>query len=399
LHDEERQKRRIQLGTFKRMRSFWVLALLASLSSACGAEVEGGEEAITTTSEGLTTCGSWPQATTPDDDGDGIVDGCERYLAERFAPIVYHSSDESNYPANVDWFLPKTTLYFYDDDCWPDLNQTVEASPPQWDLPAWSYSGGCGASDTVFSGGTRSDRKHRTFYLADVASQHRVGSSNTQDWVTYVHAYRNTNAGITLQYWRFYAYNDAGNDHGGDWEGIHVVLDGWNSPTSVVLLGHESIERHPPSNLTWEGTHVRVFSEGGGHATAASGSEIKARCRTCFAFFGCIWTNTCTINPSNPDTFVRQETYPGGRVSGYTRPDTLSGPLINVGEKLRPLNGQSFIRYSGIWGSPGAHYGFSGYWGPAYNETEMGAGYFSTAWCEGMANPPAGECTPGGVSR
>jgi hypothetical protein len=393
----------MHVGTFKPTRTRWALALLASLSGACSADVGDagdGEEAVTTTQEGLVTCGSWPPVTTPDDDGDGIVDGCERYLAERYAPIVYHSSAETNYPASVDWFLPKTTLGFFDDDCTPDLNQGLEAAPPQWDLPAWWYSGGCGASDTVFSGGTRSDHKHRTFYLNDVPTQYRSGSPNTQDWVTYVHAYRNTNAGVTLQYWRFYAYNDAVNNHGGDWEGIHVVLDGWNHPTSVQLLQHSIIERHVPSDLTWEGDHVRVFSEGGGHASFASGGGIQARCRVCLPFGGCVWTNTCKINPSNPDTFVRQETYPGGRVSGYpNRPVTFSGPLINVGEKLRPLNGQSFIQYSGIWGSPGTFEGTSGYWGPAFNETAMGAGRFSTAWCDGMASAPTGECTPSSVSR
>jgi hypothetical protein len=380
-----------------KLTRFCRVLALAELLSGCSTEVGDGDEAVATSAEALTTCG--PAVWSPDDDGDGIADGCERYLAERYAPIVYHSSDESNYPTSVAWFLPKTTLAFFDDNCFPDLHQGLETAPPQWDLPAWSYSGGCGASDTVYSGGTRSDEKHRTFYLTDVASQYRSGSPNTSDWVTYVHAYKNTIGGITVQYWRFYAYNDAGNNHGGDWEGLHVGLDAWLRPSSVLLLGHDGVERHAPSNLTWEGDHVRVFSEGGGHATHATGSGIQARCRRCYPFVGCYWTSSCTIDPANADTFVRQETYPGGRVWGYTRPVTFSGPLINVGEKLRPLNGQSFIQYSGIWGSPGAHYGTSGYWGPAFNETAMGAGRFITAWCDGMANPPASECTPSGVSR
>src|SRR5205814_422376 len=40
-----------------------------------------------------------------DTDQDGLYDRCEDALATKFAPIVYHSSDESNYPVNVDWFL------------------------------------------------------------------------------------------------------------------------------------------------------------------------------------------------------------------------------------------------------------------------------------------------------
>ena len=43
---------------------------------------------------------------------------------------------------------------------------------------------------------------------------------------------------------------------------------------------------------------------------------------------------------------------------------------------MSPLNGQDFIRYSGIWGSPGDWYATFGYWNPAYNETQKGADYF-----------------------
>ncbi len=60
-----------------------------------------------------------------DSDLDGLPDFWEQVLAEAFAPIVYHSRDESNFPTNVEWFLPKTELRFYDDDCTTDLDQLV----------------------------------------------------------------------------------------------------------------------------------------------------------------------------------------------------------------------------------------------------------------------------------
>src|SRR5829696_1318146 len=49
----------------------------------------------------------WPTTSGPksDRDNDGIVDRCEQTLAEKFAPIVYHSAGERNYPTNVDVFL------------------------------------------------------------------------------------------------------------------------------------------------------------------------------------------------------------------------------------------------------------------------------------------------------
>ena len=57
--------------------------------------------------------------------------------------------------------------------------------------------------------------------------------------------------------------------------------------------------------------------------------------------------------------------------------------MANLGEKLNPMPRMYFLRYSGIWGSVGLN--FSGYWGPAYNETEQdkSTGFF-TAWAEGM---------------
>ncbi len=43
------------------------------------------------------------------------------------------------------------------------------------------------------------------------------------------------------------------------------------------------------------------------------------------------------------------------------------------------MHGQLFIRYAGLWGSPGLFYSTSGYWGPAFNETGMRADGFESA--------------------
>jgi hypothetical protein len=79
---------------------------------------------------------------------------------------------------------------------------------------------------------------------------------------------------------------------------------------------------------------------------------------------------------------------------------TDAGPLVNVGSKLAPLNGQVFIQYSGLWGSPAGFLGNTGgYWGPAFNETGMEqfhiADFFSIAWCTGFVNlTRERECKP-----
>jgi hypothetical protein len=125
-----------------------------------------------------------------DSDLDELPDFWEQILAERYAPIIYHSSDESNFPTNVDWFLQKTELRFYDDNCTPDLDKLIINNPSQEQVLIHSYQGGCGSVDTVYSNGIRSKNKQRTFYRKDVAEEFREGSLDSQEWATYYHAYQ-----------------------------------------------------------------------------------------------------------------------------------------------------------------------------------------------------------------
>jgi hypothetical protein len=211
-----------------------------------------------------------------DGDRDGLADAEEQILAERFAPIVYHSSDESNFPTNVDWFLSKTSLWFYH-YANPELRRLVVDKPSQSQLLGNRATDSGDPPRDVRSDGTRSDNKLVTFYLRDVAGPYRVGSTDSKGWVTYFHSYRNNVNGVTIQYWRFYAYNDAFNDHGGDWEGVHVVLDADLRPSRIGLLQHEKIEYKSFTEFLHEGNHPYIFSEGGGHGSRSSGSGIYAR--------------------------------------------------------------------------------------------------------------------------
>jgi hypothetical protein len=326
-------------------------------------------------------------------DKDGISDNCEDKLAGIYAPIIYHSSDESNFPTNVDKFLEKTSLWFYDDSCNPDIKRKLTNKPDQEQLISFSINEGCNSKETVYSNGTLSKGKHRTFFLEDVDENSRKGSMDSKDWITYVHSYQNDLGGITIQYWRFYPFNDAFNNHGGDWEGIHVILDKNFQPVKAALLGHTGIETVNWNELELEGenkTHPRIYSEGGGHASHKSGDSIMAK--------GCGPLIICRINPDNPQTFVRQETWNNGKVTWFNRGYGANGGLLNLGEKTAPMNNQYFIRYSGLWGSPGLFYFSSGYWGPAYNETGMAQDGFITAWGAGMKNAKREEVYPDSFS-
>jgi hypothetical protein len=318
-------------------------------------------------------------------------------MAQKFAPIVYHASDEPNLPANVDWFLDRTSLWFYDRNCDPPLKQKLIERPSQEDLVQQSYGPSCGTASTVHSGGTRSTSKWRTFFLEDVAEGDRKGCVDPSDWTTYFHAHPNVNDGVTIQYWRFHAYNsglridvvdflerlpkvilkrlglESVRDikigfHGGDWEGIHVVLDAHSNPSMVRLLGHTGIQRLPWDSIPkQEGSHPIVYSEKRGHATLAKDSEAGFQ-----------------------------------QATGIQHKTWEVGGIVNLGEKTAPLNGQVFVQYSGLWGTPSTlpkglplvpsdivQKGFcvsSGYWGPAFNETELRSDNFVTAWGEGTTD-------------
>lgn len=308
-----------------------------------------------------------------------------QHIAQRFAPVIYHAPDEPNLPTNVDIFLSTTSLWFIDAGCNPVLNYQVLRTVDQKALINQSHGPDCGSSDRVYSNGTRSVKKQRTFYLADAPDSVKLGSPDTKEWTTYFHVYPNNIGGSTIQYWRFHAYNTGKKIstnifgkiisiefgfHGGDWEGIHVVLNSSLEPELVRLLGHTTIEEVRWSSIERDGTHPVIYSEKDGHASLARGSRIGIRQETWGTENGAkvIWPGQGTLD---------------------------SGLLINLGEKTKPLNEQFFIQYSGLWGSPSVfpdvnsifYFISSGYWGPAYNETAMDNSGFITAWGAGAKEP------------
>jgi hypothetical protein len=355
-----------------------------------------------------------------DADADGVSDILEQELAEKYAPIVFHSKYEKNFPWNVQDFLAKTSLFFFDESC--DSNETHNPQRSCAQAPS-NHSGmscliekkvGMQASQiyqwhnydscpqkTYYAHGLLDRDKRVTFYLSDVSHMDRKGTLDTTKWITYYHAYGNDKCtregstercGITIQYWRFYAYNTGPipggiGSHGADWEGSHVVLNQDYQPAEVRLLGHRGIAYYrapkdqpwcPNSKwgaLAWEGNHPKITSENGGHSSRPFKDDDESH-------------------------YIRQETWKGGRVrwslsqhhylGQYTTTDP--SPLRNLGEKTKPMSGMHFIQYSGLWGSPGRRFPLlgpinSGYWGPGYNETGERKDGFITAWCEGMKSP------------
>jgi hypothetical protein len=177
------------------------------------------------------------------------------------------------------------------------------------------------------------------------------------------------------------------------------------TPVVYRFLGHSGIESRSPSDVTVDDQHVRVYSEPGGHASHGLCNPNETVKVAGFDYH--LWLNDLNQTAN----VIRQETWTGGSVSwpadnsrshtGGSK--TPSGGLINIGEKRTSGNGQVFVQYSGLWGSLGSN--FSGFWGPAYNETQMGSDGLITAWCYGMKASRANvallhaECYPADVSE
>jgi hypothetical protein len=332
------------------------------------------------------------QQIVTDGDADGLPDSVEMSLATQFAPLILYDQKESNFPTNVETLLQNTSLQVYHADCSPE-NRVVKVGPlVEADLIGKQATLGCGVNSVVTSERTRSINKQQSFYLQDVPSNTRRGGAESSHFSTYFHAYPNANGGVTIQYWRHYAFNTGKQinilgqrvdlSHGGDWESVDVVLNSQSLPDTVRFPGHVHIHSIPWSSTEHSGDRLTIYVEAGGHQGHAH-------------------------RPPGWASGVRHESWPGGDVTTSNQ-RFATGPLVNLGEKTHPF--RQFIQYAGLWGSPGFNYfklpdplkelisattGLSitnftsGYWGPAYNETDMRADGFVTAWCAGHKNPQA----------
>lgn len=286
-------------------------------------------------------------------------------LAVKFAPQIMYEQAEPNLPTSVDWFLSRTTLSVHDAGCSPQDVLLGKATVSL--LQDSVYTSPCGGR-IIRASGTRSASRDHTFVLSDVSDGDKLGSKVTSDWPVYLHAFKNMLGGWTIQYWCFYAFNTGQTVlgveigyHGGDWEMFQVDTDSNGNPKSVAVTGHQHVESAPWSSVSvTDISHPIIYAERGGH-------EMH-------------------INPKGPPPYIRRGTWPDstvvGILSGEQTKTYPAGPIIDLGSRLHPFVG--FVRYSGLWGSLGQTPWSSGYWGPAFNETDMPPDSFLFAWCFNM---------------
>lgn len=306
--------------------------------------------------------------TGSDLDRDGLDDGEERCWLSKHAPVLYLPLNKDwVLPANVDWYLARTTLRFHHNNCSDDqilpfgsVNQATlvtQKHQPKRGAVSWNP---CSHTGTLIRSrnGVWNDDQH--FFLQGTDATHE-GSTNPADWIVYGHVYPNDVGGVNVQYWFFYPYNDnfGSFNHEGDWETIVVQLGADLAPDGVFFCGHGSCDWFRATEfVTWyQSSHPTVWVADGSHASYPGEWE----CDNAPAWAEGPGGNSCETDEDN-----RWFTWAGGRGTAI---GIQGGGVINVGELTRPLNKQHFISYSGQWGENGVTDTTSGPRSPSFQST------------------------------
>jgi len=289
-----------------------------------------------------------------DADRDGIADSYEDQLLRRFAPVVrLHPTDE-NRPSSAEWYLQRTQMRFHHSDCSDcqilnkgqvtTANASLQSHLNKSGWPSCSHSGPLEYSDM------RSSPSRFFLQIPNDSAEMttRLGAPSTS-WTCYAHVRRAPGSTqYDLQYWLFYPYNgdsSAGpGAHEGDWEHVTVrVSSDGSAVTSMYFSAHDNEGKwYSPSQLYYANGRPVAYSAWHTHASYPG-----------------------------PGTWTRGFPKPSDATSdGGPAWDCLNS-VFNLGERGAPLNGKTWLNYSGRWGEIGAFGGsclglcFSGPWGPA----------------------------------
>ena len=180
-------------------------------------------------------------------DNDGIPDAKESELALMYLPSLQFKAGEKFFPVVMNYHLDNSALKHR----YGETVTTVDAHP--------AVSTIAGKGENYFLDNTLGN-------LTDIAEDYKQ-SKATLGYTVYARVTKEYTS-IIVQYWFFYAYNDAPiNEHEGDWEMIEIILDSTEKPISAVYSQHLQGQRASWGDVEkMNSTHPKVYVARGSHA-------------------------------------------------------------------------------------------------------------------------------------
>lgn len=276
-----------------------------------------------------------------DNDGDGVWESYEDFLLQTLAPRIWMHSNEVNLPITVPWYLSNSSMRFSHNNC-NDHEVLALGRLTRTNLDDQSHHRNksfC-RHDNLVRSNSYMGSGESGFFL-ELSNYARGGSSDKRNWRIYGHVYKTWNGKYVVQWWQYYAFNDSVDpvNHEGDWEYSGVLLNNGRFE-KIVFFRHGNLRTIDPWEAEWVGGVRHVSYAAKGSHAQYKGRTSSGKCITGLTSVGDI---AQAVAADRCNRGKRWDTW----AAGY-------GGIVNVGEKTRPLNGEEWVRYSGLWGEIGA---------------------------------------------
>ncbi len=275
-----------------------------------------------------------------DSDLDGISDEKEAELASRYMPSLQFRAGENFFPVDIDYHLSNSILKFRSGE----TVTTVDTSP--------TVSGISTLDEQYFLA-------NKLGNLSQIAADYEQRKASL-GYTVYTQV-RPDSSNIIVQYWFFYAYNDAPiNEHEGDWEMITILLDNAENPFSAVYSQHLQGQRAAWSDVEKvDDIHPKVYVARGSHANYFRPYQGK-------------------LGLESDDV--------GADGVGLEPSDLNVTPLGEIEADKHPVS-QDWLGFGGRWGNwaelADAAAGFAGPYGPGHGDNSD-KWYFPVSWGESV---------------
>jgi hypothetical protein len=282
-----------------------------------------------------------PVQAQADMDSDGISDGKELELASLYLPHLQFKGGENFFPVEIEYALTNSILKLRSGE----TVTTVDADPTV-----------AGISDKTAD----YFLSNQLGGLTEIAADYELNQASL-GYTVYGQVKPDAQY-VVVQYWFFYAYNDAPiNEHEGDWEMIMILLDNAENPVSAVYSQHLQGQRAAWGDVEKTGAkHPNVYVARGSHANYFRAYQGKLGLES-----DDVGADGFALNPSDLNLVMLGQINPG----------------------LHPAS-QDWLSFGGRWGNwaelADAAAGFAGPYGPGQGDNSE-KWYLPESWSQSVS--------------